>query len=487
MRKRLLWMMAALLVTVHRPVIASRPNVLFIVCDDLNTHVGPSGYEYIDTPHLDRLAASAMTFRRAYCQYPVCAPSRASFLSGLYPETTGVLSNKVVLSDTRPGTLTLPESFRRAGYWTAAVGKVFHRAGSDPTGTAWDLVEKFENDELPMVTAARIDFEKKHGPITRAKNRRVWRNYVKTLGKQLRGQQQPGYGPSGLLDAQHKDGKNARRVAEWLATNAHGEKPFLIACGIQKPHVPFLAPDAYFDKYPAESIRYTRDPADDWNDIPKLAIVKRYEGFGFEANKENDALRREYTQAYHACVSFIDAQIGIVLEALAQSGHANDTIVVFISDHGYQLGEHFQWGKVTLFETCARVPLIIRGPGTTRAGTRSHGLVELVDLFPTLAELCGVTAPKDLQGRSFAGMLEDADRPGKEAAYTVVRRGSKLGRAVRFDRWRYAEWGDPSAAELYDLDGDPHEWVNLVTKPEHAPIVERGRRILARISRTLSE
>ncbi len=198
-----------------------------------------------------------------------------------------------------------------------------------------------------------------------------------------------------------------------------------MACGIQKPHVPFLAPDRYFDMYPLAGLKFQPASPKFREQAPRIAMVKRYGGFGFELGVENDALRREYMQAYHACISFIDAQIGLVFDALKRTGHWDDTIVVLTSDHGYQLGEHFMWGKVTLFEVCDRVPLVIRVPkgsktGQTKAGSSSEGLVELVDLFPTLAELCDVTPPEDLQGRSLVPMLRDSSVAGKQAAYTVV-------------------------------------------------------------------
>ena len=456
----------------------SRPNVLFIVCDDLNTHVSPSGYPHITTPAFRRLANEGMTFGRAYCQYPVCGPSRASFLSGLYPESTGVLDNTSDIRQTRPGTVSLPQRFKESGYWTGAVGKVFHNANTDPGELAWDEVLRFENDEMPLVTPIRKAFEAEHGSIEKGPARRLWRQMYPTIAKQTRGQQ-PGYGPSGLRDEQHKDGKNARQIAAWLKNRAHGDKPFFMACGIQKPHVPFLAPDRYFKMYPREKLVFEPASLDFWNQAPRLAMVKRYTEFGFEFGVENDSLRREYIQAYHACISFIDAQIGLVIDALQEAGRWEDTIVVLTSDHGYQLGEHFMWGKVTLFEVCDRVPLIIRVPWLTTPGSRSDGLVELVDLYPTLAELCHVTAPEDLQGVSLVSRLKDASVPGKEVAYTVVSRGNELGRAVRTDRWRYTRW--PVGEELYDLRTDPSEQRNLVTDAEHAETAATMRSHLDRI------
>ena len=446
----------------------SRPNVLLIVCDDLNTHVSTSGYPHIQTPAFDQVAESGTTFGRAYCQYPVCGPSRASFLSGLYPQSTGVLDNKSDIRQTRPGTVSMPQAFKQAGYWTASVGKIFHNERTDPGQTAWHEALRFENDELPIVTPIREAFEAEHGSIEQGRARRLWRAKLPTIAKQTRGQQ-PGYGPSGLRDDQHRDGKNARQIISWLEEKAHGDQPFFIACGIHKPHVPFLAPDKYFDLYPQEDLHVTPARPDFWQQAPQIAMVKRYRGFGFELGVENDSLRREYIQAYHACVSFIDAQISLILDALRRAGHWDDTIIVLTSDHGYQLGEHFMWGKVTLFEICDRVPLIIRVPKlgslTPTKGSTSQGLVELVDLFPTLVELCNVQAPKDLQGRSLVSMLRDPKAAGKPLAYTVVTRGNQLGRAIRTERWRYAKW--PSGEELYDLKVDPAEETNLAHSPQH--------------------
>ena len=459
-------------------------NVLLIVCDDLNTHVSTSGYDHIHTPALDSLAAAGMNFGRAYCQYPVCGPSRASFLSGLYPMSTGVLDNKTDIRTTRAGTVSLPECFKQAGYWTGAVGKIFHDVKLDPGETSWDKVLRFQNDELPMVTPIREAFEAEHGSIEQGEARRLWNQKYMSLGTQTRGQEQPGYGRSGLRDEQHKDGKNVRQIVTWLEQQAHGDKPFFMACGIQKPHVPFLAPDAYFAMYPKKDLTLIPARADFWDQAPRMAMVKRYLGFGFELGVENDALRREHMQAYHSCISFIDAQIGLVLAALKRSGHWDDTIVILISDHGYQLGEHFMWGKVTLFEACARVPMLIRVPGRTRLGSSSDGLVELVDLFPTLTDLCGIKAPEDVQGRSLVPMLTDPTHPGKDVVFTVVTRRDQLGRAIRTQRWRYAAW--PKGEELYDLQSDPAENTNLVEYPQHFETLDdmraRLRRVEARAS-----
>ncbi|MFC1762950.1 sulfatase [Planctomycetota bacterium] len=454
----------------------SRPNVLLIVCDDLNTHVSTSGYPHISTPAFDTLASSGMTFGRAYCQYPVCGPSRASFLHGLYPQSTGILDNSADIRKTRPGTVSLPQLFKENGYWTASTGKVFHNTKLEPGEIAWHEYVRFENDEMPMVTPLREAFEAKHGPITKGKTRKLWKEYYPTIAPQTRGQK-PGYGPTGLRDEQHKDGKNARQIVSWLEKKSHGEKPFFMACGIHKPHGPFLAPDAYFEQYPREDLTFSPPPKDFWKQAPKSAMTKRYEGFDFEFEVENDPLRREYMQAYHACISFIDAQIGLILDTLKRTGHWDDTIVILMADHGYHLGDHFMWGKVTLFEICNRVPMVVRVPGKTKSGSSSQGLIELVDLYPSLAELCKVPAPDNLQGRSFVPMLTDPTTAGKKTVYTVVRRGSKLGKAIRTQRWRYTLWQD--GEELYDLDKDIEEHHNLANSAEYASTMTVMRNHLA--------
>ena len=464
------------------PQASNGKNVLFIVCDDLNTHVAPSGYGPIHTPNLARFAAEGITFQRAFCQYPVCGPSRASFLNGLYPESSGVLNNTADIRVERADTVSMPEFFKRNGYWTASVGKVFHSTRHEHGERAWHEFLRFDNDELPVVAKAREMFEAEHGSIDKGTNRKKWKTIQKEVAGKLTNQTPPGYGRSGLSDSQHKDGKNARQVAAWLKGKAHGNKPFFIACGIQKPHVPFLAPDAYFDQYPLNEIVYKPDRPNLWDALPKTAINKRYEAFGFEAATENDALRREYMQAYHACVSFIDAQLKLVFDALKASGQEDNTIVIFTSDHGYHLGDHFLWGKVTLFDIGAKVPFIVRVPGLTKPGTSSQAMVELVDIYPTLADLTGLTPPRHLQGVSLRPLLGHPERMGKKKfAYSVVSRGPALGYALRNQRWRYGKW--PDGEELYNLTEDPEEKNNLAGKAHLKNRLDEMRAALADIQK----
>jgi iduronate 2-sulfatase len=452
-------------------------NVLLIVCDDLNTHVTPSGYANILTPAMDAFAAQAMTFERAFCQYPVCGPSRASMLSGLYPQSTGVLNNTDDIRNVRADTITMPKFFQDNGFWTGSVGKVFHSPRHEQGEGVWDEFYRFENDELAVVKAARVEFESLYGSVEDGTNRRKWKVIKKQVSAALDAQTPPGYGESGLKDEQHKDGKNARQVAKWLSEKQHGDKPFFIACGIQKPHVPFLAPRKYFDLYPLDSITYQPDRPRLWDTIPSSAQSRRYEAFGFELGVEDDRLRREYMQAYHACISFIDAQIQIVLDAVRESGHWEDTTIILTSDHGYHLGEHFLWGKVTLFDIGAKVPFMIRAPGLTSEGARSQAMVELIDIFPTVSHLTGLEAPGDLQGKSLRPLLGHPERLGKRKyAYSVVTRGEKMGFALRDQRWRYGKW--PDGEELYNLSDDPQEKRNLAALPHVNDRLQEFRGIL---------
>jgi len=396
----------------------------------------------------------------------------------LYPESTGVLNNTVDIRDERPGTITMPQFFKENGYWTASVGKVFHNANHEHGDIAWNEHVRFVNDELPLVTAARKKFETERGSVEKPVNRKAWRELRQKVLVGLDSQTPPGYGGSGLTDEQHKDGKNARRVVEWLGEEPYGEKPFFIALGIHKPHVAFLAPDKYFDMYPVDEIVYEPDRPNLWESLPSRAKSNRYGAFGFELGKENDALRREYMQAYHACITFVDTQIGLVLDALKENGHWENTVVVFTSDHGFHLGDHFLWGKVSLFDIGAKVPFMIRAPGVSKGGSATDAMVELIDLFPTLADLAGLEVPDHLQGQSLRSLLSNPEGMGqRDYAYSVVSRGKNLGYSLRDQKWRYGKW--PDGEELYDLTRDPQEKRSLAGNPEHTRRLKEFRQALS--------
>jgi uncharacterized sulfatase len=433
---------------------AGKPNVLLIMVDDLNTSLSCYGHSVVKTPNLDRLARRGMRFDRAYCQYPLCNPSRASLLSGLRPDSTKVLNNTTPPRQTLPDAVFLPDYFRMHGYFTARVGKIFH--GTYAETSKWDVSanaggkggKKQKKDKPAPVEKAAQKKEKKGGglPIT-------WRATDRN-------------------DEDEPDGATARRIVKLLEQNK--DRPFFIAAGFHKPHLAFIAPKRYFAQYPSAKIALPKEPAGVRKGVPPLAFTHNVAD-----DKMSDDEKRQAVAAYYACVSFIDAQVGLILDALDSLGLGDNTLVIFVSDHGFHLSEHGGlWRKMTLFEESARVPLIVAGPGV-RAGAACPRTVELVDLYPTLADYCKLPAPKQLEGASLVPLLRQPDREWRRPAFTVVSRAKGvLGRSVRTERYRYTEWGDPGAAELYDHQTDPREWRNLANDPSHARTVEELRRLL---------
>lgn len=453
----------------HSPAWAESPpamNVLFIVSDDLNSDVGAFGSERAVTPELDRLAARSMTFQRAYCQYPACGPSRNSFLSGLRPNQVSVPAAKgfTNLLDAVPDATTLPRLFRDNGYYTAQIGKIFHITGWDPMypteGTwenddpdAWDHRVNPKPAGLDGHAMPRFDIPgEQHdlpGPKT---NLRYWSESP-----------EPGI--------MHDDGQTTEHALNVLEQFRTRDQPFFLAVGYRRPHVPFVAPEEFYEPFPLESMELP--PVGDRSDAP-------YPAFNMHPpNDPDDPEFKAFMRAYLASVSFLDSQVGRLIDRLEATGQMENTIIVFFSDHGFHLGEHGNWHKFTLFEESARTPMIIRVPGMTEPGGATYEIVELVDLYPTLRELCGLPAPnQELVGRSLVPLLEDpetdlVDRP----AFTQVNRKDRdgtpvTGYSLRTPAYRYNEWwtrdeNDPQliGTELYDLERDPSEEVNLADDP----------------------
>lgn len=443
-------------VALGKPTLASeRPNVLLIVVDDLRCSLGCYGDASVKSPNVDRLAARGVRFDRAYCQYPMCNPSRNSFLTGMRPDTLRILDNATPLRKTRPEAVTLPQLFREAGYFTAGIGKIFH-VGIGPDGKAaafqeaksWDECRNYE----PTPTGRRGEGR------SLTEDRLAWCRWLSADGG----------------DEDQPDGQTAAEAVRLI--EAHRDGPFFLGVGFHKPHDPFIAPQAYFDMYPPESIPIARDPADRTPDVP-LATPR---GANLESFKKfTDRERREFRRAYHAGISFTDAQVGKVLNTLDRLKLWDNTIVAFLGDHGYHLGEHGWWNKVTVFELSARPPLIVWAPGMKGMGHATAGMVEFVDILPTIADLCGLKTPASVEGTSFRPLLDDPSRPGKRAAYTQVTRGKTMGRSVRSERWRYTEWGGgKDGVELYDHDNDPLEYHNLAADPRRAPTVAEMKALL---------
>jgi uncharacterized sulfatase len=425
-------------------------NVLLILADDLNTRLGSYGHD-VRTPNVDRLARRGRRFDRAYAQFASCNPSRTSFLTGWRPERTGVWSNAQPPGPQIAGAVPLQELFRAHGYFTARVGKVYHGPFEDTF--RWDVSEHTPypdtDDDQPPET---------HGMAS------WWR-------------------PTDHADADEPDGRTARRVAA-LIDRARG-RPFFIAAGFNKPHLRWVAPRRYFDLYPPGSVRFSQDPAGDWADVPEIAIARRAPraaGALLTGPLEREELRAQAIAAYQACVSFMDAQVGVLMQALDRADLWGRTVVVFTSDHGFHLGEHTGlWRKNTLFEEALRVPLVIVAPGLARPGEPGLRVVELVDLYPTLVELASLPPPPLLDGVSLAPILRDPAASVKEAARSVTERAPpELGRSLRTERWRYTLWPDGSQ-ELYDHRRDPGERRSLAGDPGHAAVLQDLRARLVQI------
>lgn len=431
-----------------------RPNLLFIVSDDLNTLLGCYGDPLAKTPNLDRLAARGVRFERAYCTFPLCGPSRNSFLTGLYPNSTGIFANAQIFRQSIPKQLSLPQAFRLDGYFVGRIGKLYHYNVPRSIGTdghddpaSWEL-------ELNPAGCDRLEEEPE---IVSLRNG----HFGGTLS----------WYASPQADPEHTDGRVARD-ADWVLERCSRDtsRPFFLAVGFFRPHTPFVAPrDPYFSWHPEDAMPVVLGVEEDEKDLPRAAIDSRKR----EETGMSDDIRRQVRQAYSASISFMDAQLGHVIDALERLDLANNTVIVFTSDHGYHMGEHGLWQKRSLFEESARVPLVIVAPGVTKPGGVAAAPVSQVDLFPTLAELCGVPAPTNLQGQSLVPMLRDPSATGRGWALTQVERSNEKGRffgySLRVPRWRYTEWDEGRAGrELYDHDADPRELTNLAESPEHA-------------------
>lgn len=440
-------------------------NVLFIVADDLNTSLGCYGDPLAKTPHLDRLAARGVRFDRAYCTFPLCGPSRNSFLTGLYPNATGILANAQIFRQTNPGHPSLPELFRRRGGFAARVGKLYHYNVPASIGTAG-------HDDPASWEAAFNPAGVDH----LAEEPRIFSLVPGQFGGTLSWLASP------APDAAHTDGLVAARAERVLAEcAADRSRPFFLAVGFYRPHTPYVAPRGYFDLHPEAEMPVVAGVAEDRGDIPAAAMESGHR----EEEAMTDDLRRQARQAYLASVSFLDAQVGRVIAALDRLDLAVDTIVVFTSDHGYHLGEHGLWQKRSLFEESCRVPLLVIWPGVSRTGGVVRAPVSQIDLYPTLAAGCGLAPPAGLPGQDLAALLDDPGRPGRGWALTQVTRpgvqkeGLKEGLApfsgysLRTPRWRYTEWdAGRQGRELYDHDADPRELTNLADDPRHATDVE---------------
>lgn len=455
-------------------------NVLFIAVDDLRPELHCYGKSHIKSPNIDRLAKRGMLFERAYCQAAVCRASRASLLTGLRPDSTEVWTNgsrHKHFRDHLPDIVTLPQQFKNHGYHARSIGKIYHGAfvarsrwndkasWSEP---AWFATPRYYfTDEGERV--AREVFAKQ----TKATGAKVddWVNHF-VLGLS--------HEAPDVNDDVLQDGQVAVKAIAALRENK--DRPFFLALGFYKPHLPFIAPKKYWDMYPSEDVPVAtnRQPP---KDAPPFAATnwghpRTYTDFP-NRGEPSDELVRELTRGYAACVSYLDAQVGRVLDELDHLGLSDKTIIVFWGDHGWHIGENHIWGKATNFELSARAPLIVYDPRMKAAGEKTLALVEFVDIYPTLCELASLPQPEHLEGTSFAPLLNQPDRPWKTAAFSQYPSGSHMGRSLRTDRYRFTRWtpiNDPKKVgglELYDHESDPQENINIANLPENKELVKQ--------------
>lgn len=418
--------------------VPTRPNVLFVIVDDLYARIGVYG-EGAATPNLERLARRGRRFDRAYVQFPLCNPSRTSLLTGWRPEKTQVWGNGDPPRAHLEGAVPLQEHFQAHGYRTARLGKVYHSPfeGEFRWDLAWDPPGEVESEE-----ARPSDEDEISGKLRATDNR----------------------------DEDEPDGRTVRRAAEILAEKR--DRPLFLAVGLLRPHGPWIAPRRYFDLYPPSRLRLPEQVPGDLDDVPRV-VLKR----GAESYVPPDKWR-EMLGAYYACVTFMDAQVGVLLDALDRQRLWDSTIVVLVSDNGIERGEHGLWRKNVLFEESTRVPLLVAAPGLKQPGQPTRSFAELVDIYPTLTELAGLPAPAGLEGASLVPLLQDPQGAVKTAAFTVTHRGRQLGRSIRTERYRFTRWR-PDAAELYDLEADPGEYRNLARDPQFAKVVQEMEARLA--------
>jgi len=480
--KPLISVMLMLLVEAGAVFALERPNVLFIAVDDLRPQLGCYGKTQVRSPNIDRLAAGGVVFNRAYCQYASCCPSRSSLLTGLRPDSTGVFNNSTHFRNKAPDVVTLPQQFKEQGYVTRSIGKIFH--GSFATayvGTRFHDARSWSAE--PWLGSPQYFFTPEGMEAARA----VYARKFKKSGAALEGwktefvqalsTEAPDVPDSVLYDGQVT--ANAIRTLQELKGG-----PFFLAVGYGKPHLPFVAPKKYWDLYDRAKFELP-SPATAPKDAPTVALP----GWGELRGQYTDIPKqgplsegktRELIHGYHACVSFVDAQIGLVLEELDRLGLRSNTIVVLWGDHGWHLGELNHWAKQTAFELATRAPLILSAPGKKAAGAKSDALVEFVDVYPTLCELAGLPKPEHLEGDSFVPLLDAPDTDWKPAAFSqVIGNGGSMGRTLRTDRYRFTLWSKSKtsdrtiAVELYDYLNESNEMENVAARPENAKLVRQ--------------
>ncbi len=454
---------------------AARPNILFLAVDDLRPELACYGRDYIKSPNLDRIARAGMVFDRAYCQQAVCSPSRSSLMTGTRPDTTKVWDLVTHFRAALPHVATLGQHFKANGYFVQGMGKIYHGGYDDPQ--TWSV---------PWQTPRAVKYAL---PENRTLDQRQYEGEpdgggTRNTRKNLRG---PAYESADVPDDTFQDGKVAELAIETLRELSQRKEPFFLAVGFIKPHLPFVAPKKYWDLYDPAKIqlapnKFRPQGAPDYAILPG-GELRNYHGI--PADSVPDDLARQLKHGYYAAVSYMDAQVGKLLDELDRLNLREHTIVLLWGDHGWKLGEHDAWCKHSNCEDDVNAPLILSVPGMKNAGQRTKALVEFVDIYPTLSELAGLPLPPHLEGTSFKPLLDDPNRPWKTAAFSQYPRpggrtgaGQLMGYSMRTDRYRFTAWmarADPTmvvAQELYDHQTDPQENQNIAGQPENAALVK---------------
>lgn len=435
---------------------SAKPNVLFIAVDDLRPELGCYGQAHIKSPNIDNLASNGLTFINAYCNVPVCGASRASLLTGIRPTRNRFRSHSTYAQKDAQGAISLPQHFKNAGYHTISNGKIFHHIDDIPE--SWS-----EEPWRPRERGGHLNYMKEEN----------WQIFDST------GKGSP-YEMADVPDENYFDGQIAAKTIKDLKRLKEEDKPFFLATGFLKPHLPFNAPQKYWDMYPEDTIVLPENYYPPKN-APNAAIhnfgeLRHYYGIPAKGPVSDD-MALKLIRGYFACVSYVDAQIGKVLDALEELGLKENTIVILWGDHGWQLGEHSIWCKHANFKTSLNAPLIISAPGMT-SDTKTEALVEFVDIFPSLCELAGLEKPAQLQGKSFTPLLENPNLPWKEAVYCRYVRGE----SVKTKDYLYTEWfndqNESFASMLYNHQQDPDENVNVSEDPAYSEKVTELQKLL---------
>ena len=460
-------------VAIGRIHAAEKLNVLFIAVDDLRPEFGAYGKTYIHSPNLDRLARRGVTFQRAYCQQAVCSPSRSSLLTGTRPDTTKVWDLETHFRKALPDVVTLPQHFKQHGYFVQGMGKLFHGGFDDKP--SWSV--PWQAPKTP------------HGAYGLGENQAIVK--AKAAASKDAPKKGPGrvrnYGPpvesSDVPDNTFHDGALADLAVSTLGELAKQDQPFWFGVGFIRPHLPFVAPKKYWDLYDLAKIELAPNPYPP-KDAPPYALasggeLRTYHGVPQGPIPEDFA--RQLKHGYYAAISYMDAQVGRLLDELDRLGIADNTVVVLWGDHGWKLGEHGSWCKHSNVENDTNAPLLIAVPGLKTAGQRTAALAEFVDIYPTLADVCGLPLPSHLQGTSLKPVLQDTSASVKNAALSQYPRADSgrqlMGYSMRTDRYRFTRWVDRrdhtklEAVELYDHQNDPQENVNIAADPRNAALL----------------